>query len=333
MRSIDRDGVLGIFQALAADLDRALELDFDALTTPEQLALLERCETLRRRLPAVEHPLVNAVTIADRADLGGEPAWVLADRLRITRSEARGRIADAADLGPRRALTGEPLPPALPATATAQRNGLLGQSHVQVIRDFFDHLPAAVALGTREEAETHLAHLASEHRPDELAKLAARLYDHLNPDGNFSDEDRARKRSLTLGKQDADGMTKISGHLDPQARATLDAVFAKLAGPGMCNPADDTPTVDGTPSQAAIDNDHRSAGQRNHDALTALGRAMLASGDLGQHNGLPATIIVSTSLAELETGIGKAHTGGGTWLPIRDVLRLAEHAHHYLRIF
>ncbi|OQZ89647.1 DUF222 domain-containing protein, partial [Mycolicibacter arupensis] len=78
----------------------------------------------------------------------------------------------------------------------------------------------------------------------------------------------------------------------------------------------------------AIDADARSAGQRNHDALTAMGRALLASGDLGQHNGLPATIIVSTSLADLESGTGKAHTGGGTWLPMRDVIAMASHAHH-----
>jgi hypothetical protein len=64
-----------------------------------------------------------------------------------------------------------------------------------------------------------------------------------------------------------------------------------------------------------------------------MGRALLASGDLGQHNGLPATTIVSTTLADLEAGTGKAHTGGGTWLPIRDVIALASHAHHYLRIY
>lgn len=39
---------------------------------------------------------------------------------------------------------------------------------------------------------------------------------------------------------------------------------------------------------------------------------MLASGQLGIHNGLPVTVIVSTTLQELETGCGKARTGGGT---------------------
>ena len=30
----------------------------------------------------------------------------------------------------------------------------------------------------------------------------------------------------------------------------------------------------------------------NHDAVKAMGRSVLASGELGQHNGLPCTIIV-----------------------------------------
>ncbi|HTM86026.1 MAG TPA: DUF222 domain-containing protein, partial [Mycobacterium sp.] len=125
----------------------------------------------------------------------------------------------------------------------------------------------------------------------------------------------------------------IKGYLDPQARATLEAVFARLAAPGMGNPADETPCTSGTPSQAAIDNDRRSTGQRQHDALTAIGRAALASGDLGQHNGLPATIIISATLKDLEAGTGQAHTGGGTMLPMSDVIRMASHAHHYLRLF
>jgi hypothetical protein len=101
----------------------------------------------------------------------------------------------------------------------------------------------------------------------------------------------------------------------------------------MCNSADETPCISGTPSQAAIGGDTRSASQRNHDALLAATRALLASGDLGQHNGLPASIIVTTTLQELEAGAGRGLTGGGTLLPMSDVIRLGSHAHHYLAIF
>ncbi|MGH3971551.1 MAG: 13E12 repeat family protein, partial [Mycobacterium sp.] len=334
MSSSTRTEIVERFDALDADLDRILELSYDALTTPEWLAILERCETVRRRLPAAEHPLINQIgEQADQTELGGKLAQALANRLRITRAEASRRIAEAADLGPRRAMTGEPLPPLLTATAQAQRAGTIGAAHVAVIRGFVHRLPDIVDLDTRAEAEAHLAGLGGKHRPDELAKLADKLTDCLDPDGNFTDADRARRRGITIGNQGHDGMSPITGYLTPEARATIDAVFAKLAAPGMCNPDDPAPCLDGTPPPQTVERDTRSAGQRNHDALNAAGRALLASGDLGQHNGLPATIIVSTTLTELESGCGKGLTGGGTLLPMSDVIRLASHAHHYLAIF
>jgi len=334
MRSSSREEVVEVFDALEAEFKRALDLRCDALTTPEHLAVLQRCERMRRWLPAVEHPVINQLSDqADPAELGGKLAGALADRLRITRAEAARRIHEAADLGERRALNGEPLEPLLPATAQAQRNGVIGFGHVAVIRGFVHRLPDVVDIETRHKAEAQLAQLAGEHRPDELAKLADTLTDCLNPDGDFTDNDRARRRGIIIGKQDIDGMSPISGNLSPEARATIDAVFAKLAAPGMCNSADLEPCTGGTPSQAAIEHDTRSAGQRNHDALLTLARAALASGELGQHNGLPASIVVTTTLTELEAGAGKALTGGGTLLPMSDVIRLAGHAHHYLAIF
>jgi hypothetical protein len=219
------------------------------------------------------------------------------------------------------------LAPVLAATAAAQRNGQVGAGHVAVIRGFVHRLPDFVDIETRTHAEAQLARLAGEHRPDELAKLADKLTDCLNPDGDFTDIDRATRRSLSIGRQDLDGMSPISGWLNPEARATIDAVLAKLAAPGMCNAADDEPCLSGTPSQAAIQADTRSLGQRQHDALLAAARALLASGELGQHNGLPASIIVTTTLQELEAGAGRGLTGGGTLLPMPDVIRLGSHAH------
>src|SRR3984885_13236393 len=334
MRSSSREEVVEVLDALEADYKRALDLTFDALTTPERLRVLERWEQMRRWQPAVEHALINQLAEqADATELGGKLPSALADRLRISRAEASRRIHEAADLSERRALNGRPLDPVVPATAEAQRNGELGAGHVAVIRSFWHRLPDFVDIETRHKAEAQLARLAGDHRPDELAKLADKLTDCLHPDGDFTDIDRARRRGIVIGRQDIDGMSPISGYLTPEARATLDAVFAKLAAPGMCNPAYIEPCTGGTPSQAAIQGDTRSTGQRHHDALLTLARAALASGDLGQHNGLPASIIVTTSLQELEAAAGRGLTGGGTLLPMSDVIRLAGHAHHYLAIF
>jgi hypothetical protein len=330
----DREDIVGRFDALHTAVSELLDLSFDVLTAPEQLALLERLERETRRLPVAGHALINQLgRQADETELGGKLAHALANRLRITRAEASRRIHEAADLGERTAITGEPLEPVLPATAAAQRAGDLGATHVAVIRGFVHRLPDFVDMETRAVAEAQLARLGAQHRPDELSKLADKLTDCLNPDGDFTDDDRARRRGITIGKQDVDGMSSLTGWLTPEARAGLDAVLAKLAAPGMCNPADVTPCIDGSPPEAAIQGDTRSLAQRNHDALNAALRALLASGKLGQHNGLPASIIVTTTLRELEAGAGKALTGGGSLLPMSDVIRMASHAHQYLAIF
>ncbi|MCA4710513.1 HNH endonuclease [Mycobacterium avium subsp. hominissuis] len=332
--SSDREAVSAAFDAIDAALDDLLDCDYAALATREKLALLNRCERLRRRLPAIEHPLINALARdATPAELGGRLSHAIAEATLISRAEAARRVHTAADLGPRVGLTGEPLPPLLAATAARQREGSLGLEQVAVIRKFCHQLPGWIDQATRERAEADLAREGTRYRPEQLAALAGTLADCLNPDGLYRDEDRARRRSLTLGNQHADGMSELRGWLSPELRATLEAVLAKLAAPGMCNPLDESPCVEGTPSQTAIEGDARSAAQRNHDGLLAGLRALLASGNLGQHNGLPASIIVTTTLADLEAAAGRGLTGGGTLLPMSDVIRLSRHARHYLAIF
>nr|WP_231120816.1 HNH endonuclease signature motif containing protein [Mycobacterium colombiense] len=317
-----------------AALGHVIGTDCDTLATREQLAALERCEMVRRRLPAIEHPLINSLARqAPSEELGGTLSHAIAETTLISRAEASRRIKEARDLGPRHGLTGEPVAPALAATAAAQRDGTLGTGQVSVIRKFYHQLPGWIDAATREQAEAKLATEGTRYRPEQLGKLADTLADCLNPDGTFTDEDRARQRGLTMGNQQADGMSQLRGWLTPEARATFEAVLAKLAAPGMCNPLDDTPCVDGAPTQEAIERDPRSASQRNHDGLTAALRGLLASGELGLHNGLPASIIVTTTLQELEAAAGRGLTGGGTILPMSDVIRLARHAHHYLAIF
>ena len=93
-------------------------------------------------------------------------------------------------------------------------------------------------------------------------------------------------------------------------------MLTKLAAPGMGNPHDDSP-----------------CGRAAHNALKAVSRAVLASGKLGKLNSLPVTVVVSTTLQELESGCGRAVTATGTLLPMPTVIKLAGHAYHYLTIF
>ncbi|WP_141681211.1 DUF222 domain-containing protein, partial [Mycobacterium malmoense] len=180
MGASSREEIVEVIDALDGDAERLCELSFDVLTTPERLRVLERVERVARRLRTPQHALINQLDAqASPEELGGSLRSGLADRLRITKAEAARRIADARDLGERRALTGAPLPPRLSATAAGQRAGLIGDGHVKVIRGFLSALPAEVDALTRQAAEADLAGKAAGYRPEQLAKYAQRLMDWL----------------------------------------------------------------------------------------------------------------------------------------------------------
>jgi hypothetical protein len=332
----DREEVLAVVTRWEQVQAEMAELSFTALTAPEVLAIQNRLEKGYRSQPMVDHKLIHHLISQSAPTELGANSWpkVLSEALHISKGEAKRRIKQAELLGPRAALTGESLPPKLPNVAAAQAHGQIGAEHLKIIEKFFDDLPGHIDQQTRELAEADLARIATELGPAQFRQAADRLALLLNQDGDMpNDADRARRRYLTIEKQQADGTSRVHGQLDPEARATLDAVFAKWAAPGMCNPDDEAPCVDDEPSEEAERSDYRSQGQRNHDALKAMGRSVLASGELGKHNGLPATIIVSTTLQDLQSAAGMAVTAGGTLLPMRDVIRLASQSHHYLVIY
>src|SRR5271169_4989195 len=115
---------IAAYDALVATAARCAAIDRDGFSEAQQLALLDRGETVRRIQPALDHDSINQLAVHGSVEeLGATPARVLADRLRIAPSEARRLIDEAADLASRRALTGEPLSPKREATAAGQREG------------------------------------------------------------------------------------------------------------------------------------------------------------------------------------------------------------------
>ncbi|MEW5808513.1 MAG: HNH endonuclease signature motif containing protein [Actinomycetota bacterium] len=308
----------------------------DGLSHRELVALLAEVTTVVRSVPALEHHILARLTTETEPRRLGEASWkkVLTTALRVSEKEAKRRLADAAALGPRQAVTGEPLPPRWEATATAQAAGVLDAEHVAVIARFHDRLPVWVDVDTRAAADRQLASLGTGLTPEDLKKAADRLAAMIDQDGpEPTDAERARRRGISMGEQQADGMSRLTGWVTPEFRAYYEAIQAKLAAPGMCNPDDHTPCVEGEPAPEQARSDNRSAAQRHHDAWLAVGRMALSTGELGQHNGLPVTVIVSTTLQELEKGAGAAVTGGGSLLPMADLIRMAAHAHHYLAVF
>jgi Domain of unknown function (DUF222)/HNH endonuclease len=318
--------ITAAFDALDAAVTTVGELDVATADPITRLRALERLETARRRLLATAYDLVAGLAHEDPADVGGPVHKVIADWLRISCTDVRRRLREAEQLTPRTAITGETLPPELPATAQVWRDGLLDPQHLKVIQTFVRDLPSDTPPETVESAERFLAEQATALRPDQLEKVANRCAVLINPDGKFSDIDRARRRGFTWAPQRADGMSTGKLVASPELRANLDAWLARFAAPGACNP-------DNENTCTADEPDTRSHAQRQHDALNALVRGQLGDPKLGRHNGLPVTVIVSTTLQELSAAAGRAVTGGGTVLPMRDLIRMASRAHHYLAVF
>lgn len=279
---------------LTAAVSTLADARLDALDTEQRLSALSTLTTLTRRLVGVETELIAGLSRgATPAELGDGLTSTLSRALLITPSEAKARLRDSEDTAIRTAVTGETRPARFPATA---------------------------------EVATRL-------RPDELRKAANQLLAYLGHEDDYTETDRSRRRGFTWSHQDSDGMSKGVLIATPALRAEIDAALAAWAAPGKCNPNDESPCLDGDPDAQTAEYDTRTPAQRRHDALSALTRAMLASGQLGQHNGLPVTVIVTATLQELQTGTGKARTGGGTLLPMPDVIRMAAHSNHYLAIF
>jgi hypothetical protein len=310
------------------------ELPCDAVGNGYRVEMAERLETQERLNRALMYRVFGH--IADPLD---EPAMVpavkqrLSARLRIPVREVTRRFKLAARITPRRQLTGPPLPPTLPAVADAVASGVLGDDHLRQITAVIDKLPSCTSPDDRAEVEAALVRESAKYDADFVAELGKGIDAVFNPDGHFDEQDRARRRGLNLGTQGADGMSKLSGYVDPETRAYIEAVTAAVR-PGRHLP-------DGTVEETR---DERSSSQRCHDGIKLGLKIAIGSAEMGSHRGHPVTVIVRTTLGELNQAAhavnnpgvsmpAPARTGGDTALPMRDLIRMAADAVHYLAVF
>ncbi|EFV13663.1 HNH endonuclease signature motif containing protein [Segniliparus rugosus] len=330
-----RDGLL--------DLDQE---DTSSWSNARRLEHLRGLEELVRRAQSAGHAIINQMDEQGVcAGFGGVKLRdLLADRLSISLSDAAERIRAAKDLGATTLITGEVLPPRLREAAQAQSEGLIGVEHVRVLREFDNHVPARVDPEVKEQANRELAGFATRLRPDQFRPLSIRLLSCVDPDGSLEDErDRRRKSYIQLGIQGADKMSVLKGRIDPEARAYLEVVFAKLAAPGVLNPDQQeqtSTTEDENISFAEAEaRDGRSLGQRQHDALKFLarrftdGKTSVEEVQEALQKGVPMVVNATVTLQELHEAAGLAYTAGQTALPVRDLIRMAAKTIPYLTIF
>ena len=327
-QAISRERINAALDAIDAAHGILRDTPSDLVGNSFRVDIAERLETQER----VNRGLMYRVfaEIADPPDEAGSVALMrsaLWARLRITPNEITRRFKLAVRIRPRRSLTGPQLPPELPELAAAVEAGAVGEDHIRAVCRAIDVLPGSVSPNDVVAAERTLVKHATAVDAGVVVKLGQRIADYLNPDGLFSDEDRARRRGVHLGPQGPDGMSRLTGLLDPEARAYFEAIDAAVR-PGRHQP------------EASTDRDVRSPAQRCHDALKLGLKTAIASGGLGVHRGHPVTVVVTTTLAELNKAAdpsaptpAPARTGGGSRLPMRDLIAMAANAIHYLAVF
>ena len=339
---IVRDRVCAQLAVIDAAHARLRGLSTDLVGNAFRIEVAGRLETQERVNRGLSYRVCGE--IADPPDGPDDPGLppgvkvidLLRSRLHLTADEVRRRMKVAARIRPRRSLTGPPRPPELPALAAAVEAGAVGEDHIRETFKGLDRLPRDVSPADRDTAEQILVTHATTQDAVFVATVGRKIAETLNPDGVFDDRDRQNRRRLTLGPQGVDGLSKLSGYVTPTARAAFEAVAAAVR-PGHHLPGSDQTVVDaGT--------DTRSKSQRLHDAFEwGLGTA-LASGRLGSHRGLPVTVIATTTLADLEAAAAAvadpglpmpapARTGGGSVLPMRDLITRAAGQIHYLAVF
>jgi Domain of unknown function (DUF222) len=123
------------------------------------------------------------------------------------------------------------------------------------------------------------------------------------------EEARANRRHLTL-RPDSTGGLRVTGRLDPQTAALLEAALEPLA---KLRPADE----DGP--------DPRTRGERQADALGELCRRFLV-GLPDTNGGEPYTVVVTIPEADLRTGLGAALLPTGDAVSAGTARRMACHA-------
>ncbi|WP_246098322.1 DUF222 domain-containing protein, partial [Rhodococcus spelaei] len=159
MHSIVRFGEVGQVDehltALDAAVDGLLDDGLSALSDADIVETLQRLETSLRKAAAVGTRLiVESVerSLPDKHDCSTINNFLIAT-LRLSVGDAARRVAAAKKVGTWHHPTGEQLPPDLPGTAAAQRDGAIGPDHVHEIRGVLGKIPRSVDPATVEVAE------------------------------------------------------------------------------------------------------------------------------------------------------------------------------------
>lgn len=212
-------------------------------------------------------------------------------------------------------LTGEERPARLPAVRGAFLDGFLGVDGVLAVAQ---PLLAMRDRALREHvlaADELIAEIARGRGPDAApAASADQLRMHaqvwaalLDPDGaEPSDDERARRRSITIGRA-RNGLHPLRGDLLPETAAQLQRIFDADAGSVRFTRGE--PHEEDESASAPVFDD-RSPQQRRHDALANALAVAAGSRLLPTIGGAAPTLVVHVREADAVNGSGWAHAEG-----------------------
>ncbi|MEU4242575.1 DUF222 domain-containing protein [Actinoplanes sp. NPDC026619] len=274
-------------------------------------------ETLRAADRAQQAAAALRARLVQQAGARGLPAaqgyrstarW-LSDLLLIDPSPAREIAGHASALGRR------------PAVEQAVLDGRLDLRQAEVIVTAVEAIPADLSEFTElssadptqlaEQAETVLIGMAARLPAHHLRQAGARILAHVAPEVADRAEEAAlnrqqarahQRRGFTLSLP-ADGTVRLSGLLDIEDAATVQAALHPLCGPAT--------------------DDDRSPAQRRADALLEVCRLALRTGELPEDGGEPVQLSVTVAYHPLTHALGAAATDTGQRLPATTVRRLA----------
>ncbi|MFG1897657.1 DUF222 domain-containing protein [Micromonospora zamorensis] len=274
-----------------------------ALADDELVAALDAAHRLEQRLAAVTLALVREIDGRGtaRAQGASSTAVWLRERLRLTVPAAR-RLVDLAAA----------LDKGNPGIRQALADGHITLDQARVIADTVTTVHSSAGAQAADKAVGVLTDWAGQFDPTLLRKLGTRILDHVAPDiadaaaqaALEADAGRAnRERHVTMSTL-TDGRLRLTGILDSETAGLLRAAIDPLTAPSGPD-------------------DQRCAGQRRHDALADLCRLSLRTGELPEHGGDPAQIVVTTSFDALAGQLGAGTLDTGFHLAPETVRRLA----------
>jgi hypothetical protein len=318
------DVVLDKLDDVYAELLQTMESGgFDQLERAEKVAVWQRFEAFRNRLPVVDHRLIADAEANDLAKsyCNSTMTQFLVRVLQLSHREAVSRVRAAAAVGPRTSMLGEQLEPLLPKLAALQRNGVVTAEKVQIMERAMDKLSRpGVDPDAVETAEQLLADYAPVLGPKDLQRYAKSVIDAADPDGPEPIDDQLQQdRRYVELKQRRDGMWHLQGKLTNTVGAQLNAILDPLAKPRISSVEDE----DGSTTKIP---DARPSVQRLHDALDEMCGRVLRMGDRPSTGGTPASVIVTVTLEDLLAKAGLAETADGNQLTSDQLLRIADEA-------